>query len=90
MYRNFIPLAPGEAPGDPELGGWRPLPKNFFRKSDPLSFPALTISLKQAIQLTSFKVRYLRLRRAIETVVIGLSRKENSAMKGGNTMLMTN
>lgn len=85
MHLHFIPLAPGEAPGDPELGGWRPLPKNFFRKSNRLPFPAPIISLKQAIQLIRFKVRYLCLRRAIETVVTDLQRRENSTMKGGNT-----
>ena len=28
--RQFFPLEKGEVPGDPELGGWRPLPNGVF------------------------------------------------------------
>ena len=83
MYTTFIPLAPGEVPGDPELGGWRPMPKYFFRKSTPLPFPVSAISLEQAIQLINFEFRYLRLLRAVEKVNIGLLQAQNIFTKGG-------
>lgn len=83
MYKTFIPLAPGEAPGDPELGGWRPLPKNFFRKQAPLPFLVSAISLEQAIQVINFEFRYLRLLRAVQNVAIGLLQTQNSFIKGG-------
>lgn len=83
MYNNFISLAPGEAPGDPELGGWRPLPKNFFRKQVSLSFPGSTISLEQAVQLINFEFRYLRLLRAVQKVAIGLLQTQSNFVKGG-------
>lgn len=83
MYINFIPLAPGEAPGDPELGGWRPLPRDFFRKQALLSLPLSAISLEQAVQLINFEVRYLRLLRAVQRVTFGLLQTQNSFAKGG-------
>jgi len=83
MYSNFIPLAPGEAPGDPELGGWRPLPKSLFQKLPPLPSPSLTISLEQAIYVINFEFRYLRLLRAVEKVAIGLLQAQNVFTKGG-------
>lgn len=84
MYNSsFIPLAPGEAPGDPELGGWRSLPKNFFRKPTLLPAPSLTTSLEQAIQIINFEVRYLRLLRAVQKVAIGLTQTQNTFAKGG-------
>ena len=83
MYTTFIPLAPGETPGDPELGGWRPLPKDFFRNQNPLSFPVSAISLEQAIHVINFEVRYLRLLRAIQKVTFDLLQTQNNFTKGG-------
>ncbi|MBA7486647.1 hypothetical protein ES707_22208 [subsurface metagenome] len=83
MYTTFISLTRGEAPGDPELGGWRPLPKAFFRKQALLSLPVSAISLEQAIQLTNFEVRYLRLLRAVQRVTFDFLQTQNSFAKGG-------
>ena len=83
MYNTFIPLTLGEAPGAPELGGWRPLPKDFFRKQALLSLPVSATSLEQAIQLINFEVRYLRLLRAVQKVAIGLMQAQNTFAKGG-------
>lgn len=83
MYKTFIPLAHGEAPGDPELGGWRPLPKNFFCKQAPLPFPVSAISLEQAVQLINFEFRYLRLLRAVQKVTFDLLQTQNNFTKGG-------
>lgn len=68
MYNIYSKFIPGDIVGDPELGGWRPLPKSFFRKSSDLSMHALTISLQEAIQAVAFKVRYLCLHRAISAL----------------------
>ena len=83
MYITFISLAPGEAPGDPELGGWRPLPKKLFRKLGYLSFSPVPMSLAQAVQLINFEVRYLRLLRAVQKVIFDILQAQNNFMKGG-------
>ena len=83
MYNTFIPLAPGETPGDPELGGWRPLPKSLFPKLACLSVPPVNMSLEQAIHVINFEFRYLRLLRAVEKVAIGLLQAQNTFTKGG-------
>ena len=83
MYLNFIPLAPGETPGDPELGGWRPLPKSMFQKLVCLSVPPVPMSLEQAVQLINFEVRYLRLLRAVQRVNFDLLQTQNSFAEGG-------
>ena len=77
MYNSFIALRPGEAAGDPELGGWRPLPKELFQKEVILPLNNPVISLEQAIQLINFKVNYLRLLRAIKKVNIDLLHTQN-------------
>jgi len=64
MYRNFIPLAPGEAPGDPELGGWRPLPSSYYRNRSAINI----IGLWQALQCLGFELRYRKLTRAMEII----------------------
>lgn len=83
MYITFVPLAPGEAPGDPELGGWRPLPKQLFRKLGCLSVSPVPMSLEQAVQLINFEVRYLRLLRAVQKVTFDILQARNNFMKGG-------
>jgi hypothetical protein len=86
MYKNFVVLTPGEAAGDPELGGWRPLPKRFFQKLSPLSFPVSSISLEQAVHLINFEVRYLRLLRAVQRVTFNLLQTQNSFAEGGSVL----
>ena len=83
MYNSFIPLAPGEKPGDPELGGWRPLPKSLFRHQVSLGVPSPAISLEQAVALVGFAVQYLNLRRAIRALAIQLAESPYSLGKGG-------
>ncbi len=46
----WYPLSPGESPGDPELGGWRPLnPAIFHSKvaSSHVETPSLLASIQQ-------------------------------------------
>ena len=64
-FRNvsFVPLYPGEAPGDPELGGWRPLPKHFYTRRE-----LLTLSLEQALRVVAFRLHEFQLRQAIGIV----------------------
>lgn len=70
---GFVPVAPGETPGDPELGGWRPLPKSMFRRQVALVIPSPSPSQAQAVKLVGFAVRYLRLKRALQTIAIKLA-----------------
>ena len=60
---TFIPLYPGEAPGDPELGGWRPLPKQFYRHQKLLG-----LSLEEVIRLIAFRLHEFQLRQAVGIV----------------------
>ena len=64
-FRNisFVPLYPGEAPGDPELGGWRPLPKQFYKHQK-----LLTLSLEQALRFVAVRLTEFRLRQALKIV----------------------
>jgi hypothetical protein len=59
---TFIPLYPGEAPGDPELGGWRPWPKRFYTRQEQ------ALSLEQAVRLVAFRLHEFQLRQAIGIV----------------------
>jgi hypothetical protein len=60
---TFIPLHPGETPGDPELGGWRPLPKHFYTHQK-----LLALSLEQAVRLVAFRLHEFQLRQAVGIV----------------------
>ena len=60
---TFAPLYPGEAPGDPELGGWRPLPKQFYTHQE-----LLTLSLGAVVRLIAFRLHEFQLRQAIGIV----------------------
>jgi len=60
---SFVPLYPGELPGDPEMGGWRPLPKHVYRHRK-----ALALSLEQAVKLITFRLMRFELRQAIKVV----------------------
>ncbi len=57
---TWVPLQPGEAPGDPELGGWRPLPKQFFKQHK-----LLTLSLEEMVRITAFRLHEFQLRQAV-------------------------
>lgn len=59
----FTPLYPGEAPGDPELGGWRPLPKQFYKHQR-----LLNLSLEQALRVVDFRLHEFQLRQALGIV----------------------
>ena len=60
---TFAPLYPGEAPGDPELGGWRPLPKHLYKHRK-----LLTLSLEQALKVVAFRLHEFQLRQALGIV----------------------
>jgi len=60
---TFAPLFSGEAPGDPELGGWRPLPKQFYTHQK-----LLALSLEQAVRLVAFRLHEFQLSQAIGIV----------------------
>ncbi len=64
-FRNavFVPLFPGEAPGDPELGGWRPLPKRFYTRQEQF-----ILSLEEVVRLTAFRLHEFQLRQAVGIV----------------------
>jgi len=83
MYNIRSVFIPGDVPGDPELGGWRPLPKSFFKKPAFLAIVSYAVSLEQAIQLIAFSVRYLCLSRALNALAIGLSKNKSNFIKGG-------
>jgi hypothetical protein len=83
MYKIYNVLIPGDVPGDPELGGWRPFPKDFFRKLSPLPASSCTMSLEQAVQLINFEVRYLRLLRAVQKVTFDLLQTRNNFVEVG-------
>jgi hypothetical protein len=72
MYNIKSMFIAGDVPGDPELGGWRPLPKSFFRNSGALSDELPITTLEQAVQAVAFKVRYLCLHRATRALAVRL------------------
>ena len=82
MFSIYDLYVIGDVRGDPELGGWRPLPKEFFAKKAPLPAPDSAISLEQAVQLINFEFRYLRLLRAVHKVTFGLLQTQDNFMKG--------
>lgn len=50
MLISWHPLLPGESPGDPDLGGWRPLHRAIFRNkvtSRHIETPNLLASLQK-------------------------------------------
>jgi hypothetical protein len=72
MYNVKSVFIAGDVPGDPELGGWRPLPKSFFRNSVVLSMDTSTITLGEAVHAVVFNVRYLCLHRAMRALAVRL------------------
>jgi len=57
---TFTPLFSDEFPGDPELGGWRPLPKRFYTCQEQV-----ILSLKEVVRLTAFRLNEFQVRQAI-------------------------
>jgi len=89
--RPFVPVQPGEAPGDPELGGWRPLPARSFAlagacldglAADPPSAwecpSSRSPSLQEAVRLVAQRVNDFTLRSALSVVAARLRRWEES------------
>ena len=87
--RPFVPLEPGEAPGEPELGGWRPLPARAFTLAGawldgPAARPApawecassRSPSLQEAVRLVAQRVNDFTLRSALSVVAARLRRWE--------------
>ncbi len=68
MTIRFIPLAPGESPGDTELGGWRPLRLHF-----PTQRRVLSLSVGEATRIVAARLLRFQLRRAIEIVAYRLA-----------------
>lgn len=60
---TFIPLHSGETPGDPELGGWRPLPKRLYTRQEQV-----VLSLKEMVRLIAFRLHEFQLRQAVGIV----------------------
>jgi len=65
---KFMPLAPGESPGDTELGGWRPLRLHF-----PTQRRVLPLSVEEATRVVAARLLRFQLRRAIEIVAYRLA-----------------
>ena len=66
---NLLSTEQDDAPGDPELGGWRPLPKDFFSKQIQKRIVViLPINLKHAVNSIAFQMRYLNLTNALENI----------------------
>jgi hypothetical protein len=65
---TWVPLQPGEAPGDPELGGWRPLPKQFYTRQEQV-----ILSLEEVVRLIAFRLHEFQLRQAVGIVAYRLA-----------------
>ena len=77
LANGFVPLMPGEKPGDPEMGGWRPLPIGLFTKGTkvvPVQSEATELSLAKAVSVVVFGVGDFHLREAIRSLTQRLSR----------------
>ncbi len=73
---TFVPLASGEKPGDPELGGWRPLAPCLLTRHEelrhsPVSYATKAVqslSLMQAVQFVAARLWGFQLRQTIQIV----------------------
>jgi len=61
MIGRYVPLIPVEGPGDPELGGWRPL--RFY--TQPGVSP---LSVEEAVRVVAARLAEFQLRQAIGIV----------------------
>ena len=88
MKLTFIPFAPGDVVGDPEMGGWRPVPRRLFQKPDYFTTTPVTMSLERAVQLINFECHFLRIYRAVLKINFDLLQKHNAQLKEG--IMLTN
>lgn len=65
---KFMPLAAGERPGDPELGGWRPLRLPFSTRRRVES-----LSVEEAVWVVVARLTKFQVRQAIEIVAYRLA-----------------
>jgi|GEM_PF-1710394 len=75
VIKQFVPLAPEDLPGDPDLGGWRPFPRRLLKKHISVSAPLSALTLEQAVKSVAFTATYLCLNRAVQklgTVLAGM------------------
>ena len=68
--------------GDPDLGGWRPLPIDLFNKTSDVSRSSNIVNIKKALWVNSRKIQEQNLREAIECIATTLSNR-NRWNKGG-------
>jgi hypothetical protein len=66
---QFMPLDSGESPGDPELGGWRPLRLHF-----PTRPRVLSLSVGEAARVVAARLVRFQLCQAINIVACRLSK----------------
>ena len=64
MYNILGSFVPSDVPGDPELGGWRPIPSSYYRNLSAIH----NTGLWQALQYLGFELRYSKLKRAMEVI----------------------
>ena len=69
--------------GDPDLGGWRPLPLDLFNKTSNISRSSDIANIKKALQLNCYKIQEQHLREAIECIATKLSNHNSSDNEGG-------
>lgn len=81
---GFIPLVYGEVIGDPELGGWRPLPRCIFVDNNhEMTSTAILMNIEDAVASINFLVHYKNLKRAIGVLAEKLALAPHSFIKGG-------
>ena len=88
-WRAFVALQPGERPGDPDLGGWRPLPLGRCVEADSgrqvaqrsaHQWAGSIASLNEAVRLVASRARTFNLREALNAVAARLVAREGSMM----------
>jgi hypothetical protein len=78
---KFVPLAPEEMPGNPDLGGWRPLTVAMLREILPRPLGSsrrqgladVAMPLEQSLHLLAFAVNYIRTWQQVQGVAQALS-----------------
>ena len=81
---GFMPLVNGEAIGDPELGGWRPLPRRIFLdRNHEMTSASILMNIEDAVAAINFQVHYKNLKRAIGVLAEKLALAPHSFIKGG-------
>ena len=68
MKINCLTYIPGDSPGDPDLGGWRPIPNNVFKPI--LNIPTTNImqdlQILILVEFLFFSVSYLTVFSAVQ------------------------